>query len=168
VSTKAVKKSEGGLKFDQGKPKLSLVTREMMLIIIRPHVSATFFNMIDQGMRAAHAPSADKLLARLELVVEIITQLYGVKETLRMTALAMEYGEKKYYRNNWKGGVEWSRLLDACLRHLVDAALGEEIDAESKNPHMSHALGSLLMLIGNITLSVGTDDLVFPPGALTT
>lgn len=61
-------------------------------------------------------------------------------------AQALTYGAKKYGRHNFKGGIAYSRLAAACLRHLTAYMGGETIDIESGNNHLTHALASLGML----------------------
>jgi hypothetical protein len=67
-------------------------------------------------------------------------------EALEEAAKALAYGAGKYGRNNFKKGHQWSRLVDAALRHLYALAHGQPIDEESGNTHLSHALASLCML----------------------
>lgn len=67
-------------------------------------------------------------------------------EALEMMARAFEYGANKYSRNNFKKGHEWTRCIDAALRHIMAFAHGEDLDPDSQNNHISHALASLAML----------------------
>lgn len=79
-------------------------------------------------------------------------------ELLEGTARALEHGVKKYGRNNFKGGLEWSRLVDAALRHIYAFAHKEDIDADSGNQHLDHAAASLAMLMHHVKNGVGKDD----------
>lgn len=81
---------------------------------------------------------------------------------MELAAAAMEHGIGKYGRNNWKKGMEWSRPLDAALRHFFAAALGEEIDRDSKLPHVANGLASINMLLGHIEYEIGMNDLFDP------
>lgn len=60
------------------------------------------------------------------------------------------YGKEKYGENNWRlannkdGEI---RLLDAVYRHLELYREGEEFDLESGEPHLSHAIANLSMLL---------------------
>lgn len=67
-------------------------------------------------------------------------------EGLQAAADALAYGAKKYNRNNYKGGLAHSRLLDAALRHLNQYASGAPVDTESGTSHIGHAIASLSML----------------------
>ena len=65
---------------------------------------------------------------------------------LTMAAEVLEYGRKKYGKNNWACGMSWSRPYAACLRHLMAWNNGENIDPESGLHHIGHALCNLLFL----------------------
>lgn len=79
-------------------------------------------------------------------------------ESLSGEARAMEYGLRKYSRNNYKQGMEWSRLLDASMRHITKYAGGTDIDSESGLNHLYHAKACLGMLIFYIENNLGVDD----------
>lgn len=59
---------------------------------------------------------------------------------------ALKYGEQKYGTHNYRNGLAFSRLVDACLRHLSSWNEGENNDPESGLSHLDHALASLAML----------------------
>lgn len=67
-------------------------------------------------------------------------------EALTGMAKAFMYGAKKYNRFNFKKGLEYTRLTDAAMRHILQFLDGEEQDVESGEDHISHALASLAML----------------------
>jgi hypothetical protein len=58
---------------------------------------------------------------------------------LEQIALVLEFGAGKYERHNWRGGIRFSRLIDAALRHLLAFNNGEDNDPESGLPHLAHA-----------------------------
>jgi hypothetical protein len=60
---------------------------------------------------------------------------------------ALGYGERKYGTDNYKKGIAYSRLADAAMRHLAQFMSNEDIDSESGNNHLYHALASLSMLV---------------------
>lgn len=68
------------------------------------------------------------------------------KEALWGMANAFTYGANKYAAHNFKNGIDYSRLADAAMRHLSAYMDGENIDDESGNCHLDHALASLAML----------------------
>lgn len=83
-----------GLKYDNGKPRISLIPREAIL-----------------GM-----------------------------------AQALTYGASKYSSDNFKNGIEYRRLVDAAMRHLLAWVDNENLDPESGLSHLDHALATLAML----------------------
>ena len=55
-------------------------------------------------------------------------------------------GAAKYDRFNWRGGIKYSRLLGAALRHIFAYIGGEDIDKESGISHIHHAACNLVFL----------------------
>lgn len=53
--------------------------------------------------------------------------------------LARHYhqGAKKYSKDNWRGGYEWSKSYEALMRHALAFWDGEDIDEETGSPHMA-------------------------------
>lgn len=80
------------------------------------------------------------------------------KESLEAEARVFEYGAKKYSKNNYKLGMDWSRLLDAALRHIINFNNKEDFDQESNLNHLWHAKACLAMLIYYYENKVGKDD----------
>lgn len=78
----------------------------------------------------------DKL--RMDLIPSIV---------IKTLSNILTYGAKKYDPNNWKKGIEHSRLFAACLRHLYAYKSGESIDPESGLSHLGHALCNISFLI---------------------
>lgn len=66
--------------------------------------------------------------------------------TLYDEAKVWEYGAKKYARNNWQKGMNWSVPLACALRHLAKFQAGEDLDEETGLPHIAHAMCNLRML----------------------
>ena len=65
-------------------------------------------------------------------------------------ALVLAFGAKKYDSWNWSKGMQWSRLIDAALRHIGAYADGQDLDPESQLNHLAHArccLGFLLDMV---------------------
>lgn len=76
-------------------------------------------------------------------------------------AKAMEYGAKKYSMHNWRvGGKKASShyLADSALRHIYSYLDGEDIDAESNNSHIGHALANLAFIAQLTRDNAITDD----------
>ena len=54
-------------------------------------------------------------------------------------AAVLQFGANKYAAHNWRGGILYSRLIAALLRHIFAIIKGELIDEESGLPHIDHA-----------------------------
>ena len=80
------------------------------------------------------------------------------RETLVGIAKAMEYGMVKYGKNNYKLGMDWSRTVDALLRHATAWAAKEDNDSESGLNHLYHVGACVNMLLYYVENNVGTDD----------
>ena len=59
-------------------------------------------------------------------------------QALEGLAAVLTFGAKKYAAHNWRKGITTSRLLAALLRHTFAIMRGEDIDPESKLPHIDH------------------------------
>lgn len=63
-------------------------------------------------------------------------------------AAVMTYGATKYAERNWEQGAKPSGEYIACaLRHILAYQGGEDIDPESRRPHLAHAATNLLFLL---------------------
>ncbi len=63
-------------------------------------------------------------------------------------ARILMWGSKKYAPWNWAKGGQWSTPMDCLLRHLFKWWFcGEEVDKESGEHHLDHAMCNLLFLI---------------------
>jgi len=62
-------------------------------------------------------------------------------------AKVMTFGAEKYDAYNWLGGIKYSRLYDAALRHLIEFISNESLDPESGQNHLAHAACCILMLL---------------------
>jgi len=60
----------------------------------------------------------------------------------------LEFGAKKYSRDNWKH-IEPARYEKAAMRHLISYATGEKIDPESGKSHLAHLMCNALFLMWN-------------------
>ena len=80
-------------------------------------------------------------------------------------AAVLAFGAKKYAAHNWRGGISYSRLLSALLRHSFAILRGEYIDPESGLPHIDH-VGCCWMFLSNMMKTrPDLDDLYKAPDA---
>lgn len=77
---------------------------------------------------------------------------------IEQEAMVMAYGVSKYGTHNWRGGMDYSRLVDAALRHIFAFADGQDTDAETGISHLAHARCCLGFLLEFQARNVGTDD----------
>lgn len=76
---------------------------------------------------------------------------------LEPMARGFMYGAAKYGRYNHKGGMDNIRLIAAALRHIFAYNDGEDLDAESGNPHLGHAMCAIAMILDNEANGTSTD-----------
>lgn len=79
---------------------------------------------------------------------------------LLAVAEVLSHGAAKYGRHNWRsaGGLTWSRLTAALLRHLLAWQRGEDRDGDSGLPHLAHVACCALMLCEYQVAGGGVDD----------
>ncbi|UTO27815.1 dATP/dGTP diphosphohydrolase domain-containing protein [Bartonella harrusi] len=80
--------------------------------------------------------------------------------TLLDIGRVLEFGANKYSANNWRHGMNWSRLYGAASRHLLTWFGGEDKDVESGLSHLAHAACCLLFLMECEAKQIGHDDRV--------
>ena len=68
-------------------------------------------------------------------------------EVLQELAKILTHGAAKYAPNNWKKCEDTSFYWDSLFRHLQSHRLGEVVDKDSGEKHLSHALCSLMFLV---------------------
>lgn len=67
-------------------------------------------------------------------------------EWMTSVAQVLTFGASKYAPHNWRGGIAYSRLIGAALRHLFAVMRGEDIDPESGLPHTAHLSCCIMFL----------------------
>lgn len=80
------------------------------------------------------------------------------RTALEEEAKVLAFGAAKYSTHNWRKGMDFSRLMDACLRHVYAFADGEDLDKETGLSHLAHARCCLAFLLEYQGMSLGTDD----------
>lgn len=157
--------SDTAVKLDSGKRKLSLIHPSTLCILLtgskdkkKEQIKEAIYYLAE----AAHAKDNTDFVAHTyQALASLVGYMESEIEALNQMTIAMEYGANKpeYGRNNWKKGMEWSRLIDAAQRHGLAILNDEDIDADSGNRHVAHMLASIHMLLGNHAMSVGINDL---------
>lgn len=79
-------------------------------------------------------------------------------EWLEQVGQVLTFGAKKYAAHNWRGGISYSRLIGAMLRHTFAILRGEDVDHESGLPHSAHASCCLMFLSWMMTHRKDLDD----------
>jgi hypothetical protein len=73
-------------------------------------------------------------------------------------ASAHMFGAKKYGDWNFRKGLEYTRLTDSAMRHLIAFLDGEDLDPESGLPHVHLAGANINMLCDMIENKPELDD----------
>ncbi len=81
----------------------------------------------------------DQDKVRLDLLPPIALQEIG---------RVLTFGAQKYGANNWRKGINYTRLIAALMRHMNAYNAGEDIDSESGMSHLAHAGCCIMFLIG--------------------
>lgn len=68
-------------------------------------------------------------------------------DALIEVAGVLTYGAKEYGPHNWALGIEYSRLLDATLRHISAYQLGVNEDEDTGLHPLAHAVCELMFTI---------------------
>ena len=75
-------------------------------------------------------------------------QVHQVPTSLvNAVAQVFMYGSRKYDRNNWRKGMDWTIVYDCLQRHAMKWLDGEECDDESGLSHLYHMAANIAMLI---------------------
>lgn len=78
---------------------------------------------------------------------------------LAEVAKLYRYGADKYKQaHNWRLGYKWSLSFAAMMRHATAFWEGEELDPESKHPHLTSVVFHALAMITYGKENLGTDD----------
>lgn len=146
------------IKQDTGKPQLSLLPLSFFHNLPAPDSMPEDYRNTAYDLRVAleylakySAEAADTssfvwLINALTTITDTYDTAYAAATDL---AHVMEFGAKKYSRNNWRLGFNDSRLLDAAMRHLTQW-FDNPIDDESGFDHRAHAMFEISALLDQI------------------
>ena len=73
-------------------------------------------------------------------------------------AAVLTFGATKYAAWNWAGGIPYSRLTAALLRHVFAFLKGETNDPESGLNHIAHAMCCCMFILGLSVRKPECDD----------
>lgn len=80
------------------------------------------------------------------------------RTALMSMAAVLHHGQIKYGAENWRGGISYTRLISAAMRHLHAVNDCEDIDPETGELHAAHAMCSLMFLIWMMRCRPDLDD----------
>ena len=67
-------------------------------------------------------------------------------KSLEPMVRVLEYGCRKYARNNWRKGMPATQIIESMLRHTFKLLEGELVDPESGIEHIGHIQCNALFL----------------------
>ena len=70
----------------------------------------------------------------------------------------LTFGAQKYAAHDWRQGFDQSRLIGAAYRHLMAYNDGEDLDPESRLPHLAHLGCCVLFMLEQHIKQTGNDD----------
>lgn len=158
-------------KLDINKPKLSLLSPSLTARAVNMHVAVAPYNNVTSGLvnfaaesfitlsYMSHMDEEADFIKALDSCIDSCIEKFGIDDFLALTANAMESGLAVYGRNNWKGEIERSRLLDAGMRHLLAVLLDEFDNPDTGLSHFSHLFANLHMLHGHVYAGTGINDI---------
>lgn len=85
-------------------------------------------------------------------------------EALLQLARVLQYGATKYASHNWRGGLAWSRVYAAVMRHLLKWNAGQTVDEETGLNHLAHAMCGIAFLLEYAKTKPELDDRYKPEG----
>lgn len=114
----------------------------------------------DAGVRNTPMLFTTSELIRVQGYVEQLPSAEGVKHdqekpdmsclspiAMVKVAQVMTFGKRKYAKDNWRGGISYTRLIAASLRHIFSYLGGESLDPETGVSHLAHAICDLQMIL---------------------
>lgn len=65
-------------------------------------------------------------------------------KSLEPMVRVLEYGTKKYSKDNWKKGLDKTEILESMMRHIIALFEGENTDPESGELHIGHIMANAM------------------------
>lgn len=159
-------------RFNEGKSKFSLIDFNMFAKMYTTFKEVSTLNTSAKCIKKMIQVLSGITHAEETVVYEVyipVLQAIGYKMSLLYTdnlfidsdvydlrafesmAQVLEYGEKKYSRNNWKKGYEDKfSTADSLYRHLRQLIIGEDNDKESGIHHMGHIMCNIMFLTNDL------------------
>ena len=78
-------------------------------------------------------------------------------KSLEPMVQVLEYGTKKYSKDNWKKGLPVTEICESMMRHLYAFLNGETLDPESGLSHIGH-IQCNAMFLSHMMSKGGFDD----------
>lgn len=126
--------TKGGVKFDHGKPRLSLIDPKWLLELLEAQTKE---------------PELRTDLLPISMIVAV--------------ARILTIGANKYAERNWEAGMTWSRAYDASGRHILQWGAADTTDKDTRLNHLWHAACNLAFLIEWETTHPDLDDRPYGP-----
>lgn len=80
------------------------------------------------------------------------------KDAIFDIADVLTWGGDKYGEYNFMKGIQYTRLANAAIRHILQFLNGEDLDSESNKNHIAHAGANIAMLLWMIRNRPDCDD----------
>jgi len=80
------------------------------------------------------------------------------RSAMQAMAHSLGHGQGKYGSDNWRHGIEYTRLISAAMRHMFAIADGEDLDQDSGELHAAHAMCNMMFLIWMMRNRPDLDD----------
>lgn len=79
-------------------------------------------------------------------------------EALEALAQLFAMGAEKYGDRNWEAGMTWGRIYRAMMGHANKFWMGEWLDQEDGQPHLTSVMWCAMVLFNYAIHGIGTDD----------
>lgn len=145
-----------GIKNDNGKARLDLLPLEYWNVLCigdRGFYTKAHEALYQIAQFNSDGCDFERLLScfRDELKLTDAQLTFGIAEVL-------SFGARKYAAHNWLGGMDWSRVIGAAMRHVCSYIGGEHVDPETGLNHLYHAACNIVFLMTYENRGLGNDD----------